>query len=478
MQSITQWWELWRVRRRNARTSDQGHSPGDILKSSMGRWQTATEWYTEAKTRCWARRKEKPRRWWVMETFFLQELINNSNEFILIDVWTPCDVCPPSWVRNLSPEMIQREQYVVGVTIGMWNFATVTKPKDKSSPEQTGAVGKTRNTQMLEDVEEPMATERYQTSAESAFSPLEETDILLLSRDKEKELVRSLSSWNPYIMDDAELLMLLNTALEPRETFILESSGQKWNKEILQWGNKTSLAVLEWEWTNTTEPSEKCTIRWWLRNYPNYVLMRVRCLSKEDNISLHLIQKDRRCNIYCREFTMLRNENGTRIRGRILKFSRIGPVSNMKICHHGDRYSIEVQIPSLFQDNTVSWVRIVKGVKKYVTESMLTTKEEDVALGHPVQKQDQDRSPQWRHVLWSVKSHHVIATTWSICPSRNRRSDPPQWHHRRVQEEVRWCFAMIAWTLEINFGKGRRSEEKISFGISSIQTLPVNSCTF
>ena len=44
---------------------------------------------------------------------------------------------------------------------------------------------------------------------------------------------------------------------------------------------------------------------------------------------------------------------------------------NMKVCHHDDRYSIEVQIPSLFQDNTVSWVRIVNGVDKYVTESML-----------------------------------------------------------------------------------------------------------
>ena len=54
----------------------------------------------------------------------------------------------------------------------------VTKPKDNSSPEQAGAAGKSRNTQMLEDVEESMPTERYQTNAESAISPLEETDIL------------------------------------------------------------------------------------------------------------------------------------------------------------------------------------------------------------------------------------------------------------------------------------------------------------
>ena len=65
-------------------------------------------------------------------------------------------------------------------------------------------------------------------------------------------------------------------------------------------------------------------------------------------------------------------------------FSRIResvPVLNMKGCCHVDRYSIKVQVPSLFQDNTVSWVRIVSGVENYVTESMPTAKEEDVASG-------------------------------------------------------------------------------------------------
>ena len=86
----------------------------------------------------------------------------------------------------------------------------------------------------------------------------------------------------------------------------------------------------------------------------------------------------------CREYTMPRNEKGTRVRGWILTNTRIGPVLNIKVCYHDDRYSIEIQIPSLFQDNTVSWVRIVNGFDKYVTESMLTTKEEDIASGKPV----------------------------------------------------------------------------------------------
>ena len=41
---------------------------------------------------------------------YLKVLINNTTEFIRIDVWTLCHTCPPCWVRNLSPEMKQREK--------------------------------------------------------------------------------------------------------------------------------------------------------------------------------------------------------------------------------------------------------------------------------------------------------------------------------------------------------------------------------
>ena len=83
---------------------------------------------------------------------------------------------------------------------------------------------------------------------------------------------------------------------------------------------------------------------------------------------------------------MPRNEKGTRTRGWILKNTRTGPVLNIEVCYHDDRCSIEAQIPSLFQYHTVSWVRTVNGVDKYVTESMLTTKEEDMASRKPIAK--------------------------------------------------------------------------------------------
>ena len=90
---------------------------------------------------------------------------------------------------------------------------------------------------------------------------------------------------------------------------------------------------------------------------------------------------------------MPHNEKETRIKGWILKNTRIGPVLNIKVCYHDDRYSIEVQIPSLFEDITFSWVRIVNCVDTYVTESMLTKKEEDIASGNPIAKTRPRKKP-------------------------------------------------------------------------------------
>ena len=56
----------------------------------------------------------------------------------------------------------------------------------------------------------------------------------------------------------------------------------------------------------------------------------------------------------------------------------IGPVLDVKVCFHQGRYGIEVMIESLFRDRTVSWVRIVNGTNKYVTETSETISLENV----------------------------------------------------------------------------------------------------
>ena len=90
---------------------------------------------------------------------------------------------------------------------------------------------------------------------------------------------------------------------------------------------------------------------------------------------------------FCREFSLPRSDPRTRARGWIRRNTKIGPVLNRHVCHHEDRYSIEIQVRSLFQDRTASWVRIVNGVEKYVTGTTETIEDEEHgALGQPIAK--------------------------------------------------------------------------------------------
>ena len=142
------------------------------------------------------------------DDWYLKVLINNENVFIRIDVWGACHECPPSWVRCLSLENVERRTTPTSTTITKLRKVSVVK--NSSGPEQTGAAGKPRNTQMLEGVDELMPVKPWCDHAESAISPLEEKDSaaahcvfdaqnfsLLLSREEEIEALRSLLNWNP-----------------------------------------------------------------------------------------------------------------------------------------------------------------------------------------------------------------------------------------------------------------------------------------
>ena len=88
----------------------------------------------------------------------------------------------------------------------------------------------------------------------------------------------------------------------------------------------------------------------------------------------------------CREYTLPRSEEK---RGSLLGHTKIGPVMDVKICLHQERYGIEILIESLFRDGTASWVGIVNGINKYVTETSETISLEHVehrAAGKPVAK--------------------------------------------------------------------------------------------
>ena len=46
----------------------------------------------------------------------------------------------------------------------------------------------------------------------------------------------------------------------------------------------------------------------------------------------------------------------------------------MNVCKTHGRYSVEVKVPSLVEDQTTSWIRIVNGVDKFVGEATCRSK--------------------------------------------------------------------------------------------------------
>ena len=112
------------------------------------------------------------------DDWYLKVLINNENVYRRIDVLAACHECPPSWVRCLNLESVERRTTPESTTITKTRKGLEMK---NSSPEQIGGAGKTRYT-MLEDVDELMPAKPWCDHAESSIPPLEETDIAAVHR--------------------------------------------------------------------------------------------------------------------------------------------------------------------------------------------------------------------------------------------------------------------------------------------------------
>ena len=139
----------------------------------------------------------------------------------------------------------------------------------------------------------------------------------------------------------------------------------------------------------------------------------------------------------CRKYTLLRSEESSRVRGWIRGNTKIGKVLDVKVCDHQGRYSVEIMIEPLFRDRTVSWVRIVNGINKYVTETseeIPVASVENRGTGKLVAKGKPGPKPiltvscvyslswtkmdrRWTRkiqsrLFWRVKIHEHIVTTW------------------------------------------------------------------
>ena len=104
---------------------------------------------------------------------------------------------------------------------------------------------------------------------------------------------------------------------------------------------------------------------------------------------------------------------------RILKVIHL----DVKVCLHQKHHGIEILIESLFRDGTASWVRIVNGINKCVTEASETISLENVehrVSGKPVAKARPRLKPA---VTLSSISIPLRASKWIDVDSERFRQD-------------------------------------------------------
>ena len=114
---------------------------------------------------------------------------------------------------------------------------------------------------------------------------------------------------------------------------------------------------------------------------------------------------------------------------------------NIEACCRNDRYSVEVLVPSLFQDRAASWVRIANGIVKYVTESMLTKEEDDTASVNTIAKARPRQKPT---VMLTSVSILVREREWIGI-------ETPRSHDHKcfeVSKTIPDCYDMIKQSLE------------------------------
>ena len=74
-------------------------------------------------------------------------------------------------------------------------------------------------------------------------------------------------------------------------------------------------------------------------------------------------------SVACREYTLTRDDPASQPKGWIQGIMRIGPVLEVTTSFQNYKYGIEIQVWSVGQDNSQSWVRISYGTIKYVIDS-------------------------------------------------------------------------------------------------------------
>ena len=72
--------------------------------------------------------------------------------------------------------------------------------------------------------------------------------------------------------------------------------------------------------------------------------------------------------VTCREYTLPRDEKSTDPKGWIRGNTKIGPVLEVTTSNLQGKYGVEIRIECMNKDNSHSWVRISRGLCKFVTD--------------------------------------------------------------------------------------------------------------
>ena len=123
------------------------------------------------------------------------------------------------------------------------------------------------------------------------------------------------------------------------------------------------------------------------------------------------------CPLSCREYSLLRNDDSSKVKGSIRGNTKIGP-------DHQNRYGIEIRIDSLSNDGSQSQVMINTGLNKYVTE-MPADKPDDGQENH-----DDTSAASTGRAVAKVRPKHT-----SLHTSASQRTEVP--FHRREWIDVK-----------------------------------------
>ena len=122
----------------------------------------------------------------------------------------------------------------------------------------------------------------------------------------------------------------------------------------------------------------------------------------------------------CPEYTLLRSDQSSQVKGWIRGNTRIGPLLDVMVCYHQGRYGVEIKIESPFGDKTCSWVRIVNGTNKYVTEMSDETHVENVGEKSTVK------------LVAKARPQQTSTSTLSLCLFRTVNESGKTWNQEHL----------------------------------------------